>query len=149
MDPISALSIACNIVQLIDFGCEVVSETRKLYHAAGGASEDTLTLKAVTSDLTDLTKTLRSSLRTASNGALLSADAQRLEKLGAGCADTADELQELLKTLTLQGHATRWKALQATFRGVRSKGRKEDIMKRLQNYREEFNLRVVIGLRYV
>jgi len=54
MDPFSAIGLAGNIVQFVDFGCKLFSQTREIYSSATGASrqiDDADTIARVLHDL--------------------------------------------------------------------------------------------------
>lgn len=51
LDPLTALSIASSVIQIIDFGCRLVSETQQIYHSASGATKYNVTLREITEDI--------------------------------------------------------------------------------------------------
>lgn len=51
LDPLTALSVASSVIQIIDFGCKLVSETQQIYHSASGATKDNVTLREITEDI--------------------------------------------------------------------------------------------------
>lgn len=51
MDPVTALSTASCIVQIIDFGVRVVSKGNKIYLSIDGTLAETLDLELITNDL--------------------------------------------------------------------------------------------------
>jgi len=59
MDPLTALSLAGNVVQFVDFGCQLLSHSRELYRSPRGslAADDEIHL--VTVDLRALILKLR------------------------------------------------------------------------------------------
>jgi hypothetical protein len=54
LDPLSALSIAGNIVQFIDFGSKLLNSSREVYHSAEGLSSNHQHLEQITQSLIDL-----------------------------------------------------------------------------------------------
>ena len=54
MDPIAAIGFAANILQFINFGCKLVSESQQIYNSVEGASVETLELEAISKHLHDL-----------------------------------------------------------------------------------------------
>src|SRR5271168_879473 len=61
MDPLSALSLAGNIVQFIDFGSKLLSGARELYKSPSGTLAAHHELELVTTDLSALVVKLRQS----------------------------------------------------------------------------------------
>ena len=62
MDPLSALSLAGNVAQFIEFGCSLVSKTRQIYKSANGATISQVETAIATRRLLELTRRLKSSL---------------------------------------------------------------------------------------
>jgi len=56
MDPLTALGLAASIAQFIDFGAELISQSKEI--AEAGSSVSVAHLSAVTSDLIDINKNL-------------------------------------------------------------------------------------------
>lgn len=56
LDPLTALSLASSIVQLVDFSAKVVSESRQIYQAGSAIQNDELEI--ISNDLLDLVKTV-------------------------------------------------------------------------------------------
>lgn len=44
LDPLTALGVASSIIQLVDFGRKLVSQTQETYHTANGATIENLTV---------------------------------------------------------------------------------------------------------
>ena len=80
MEPISALTVACAVVQLVDFGSKIVGTGLKAYKSVDGAPEDIVEIKALAVHAEQLSKRLASSKKT--------------RKLNAGIKDE-DNLREL------------------------------------------------------
>ena len=51
MEALSAVSLASNIVQFLEFGLRVLSKGNKIYRSVDGALEENLDLEVVTYDL--------------------------------------------------------------------------------------------------
>ncbi|KAH6698160.1 hypothetical protein BKA61DRAFT_530992, partial [Leptodontidium sp. MPI-SDFR-AT-0119] len=101
MDPFTALSLAGNIIQFIDFGGRLLSNARELYKSSVGslAVHDQIIL--VTADLDVLVKKLRESMY---SGLGSEGDDDRWKNLREICdeaAMVAEELLERLETLKL------------------------------------------------
>lgn len=149
MDPISALSIVCNIVQLVELGSKVVSEAHEIYTSVEGASDETVTLQTVTDDLSQLTWTLRQSLRQANAGPPLSRDAQALEKLGRACAETAQQLQELLPSFAGSGRPGAWQSARLAIRSLTTRPKRQALLANLRDLRDQLALRINTDIRSV
>ncbi|KAK7949469.1 hypothetical protein PG988_016108 [Apiospora saccharicola] len=62
MDPMSAISLAGNIIAFIDFGGKLLSNTRQLYKSKDGALSSVVDTEVVTLDLLKITQSLRTKL---------------------------------------------------------------------------------------
>ena len=58
LDPLTALSLAGNVVQLVDFSAKVVSESRQIYQVGSVIQNDELEI--ISNDLLVLLKTVQS-----------------------------------------------------------------------------------------
>ncbi|KAF9731339.1 hypothetical protein PMIN03_008471 [Paraphaeosphaeria minitans] len=58
MEPLSALSLASSVVQLVDFSIKFVTNTREIYKSADGASNAHSFLSNATSTLSELSATI-------------------------------------------------------------------------------------------
>ena len=92
MDPLTVFSLACSVVQVVDFSIKVLSSCREIYK--DGASSENGDL----ADMTDRLKGLRIDLTAASRDPIstgvtpLFEDDRGLQMLATKCCETADEL---------------------------------------------------------
>jgi hypothetical protein len=54
MDPLTAIGLAGNVIQFIDFSCKLFSQTREIFISGACASKETLAVFVVTEDLKNL-----------------------------------------------------------------------------------------------
>ena len=149
MEALSALSLASNIVQFLDFGLRVLSKGNKIYRSVDGALEENLDLEVVTSDLLVMQTKLKCTLLTSGNTHLASDDLQAFNTLSESCAGLADKLLERLNMVKAQGRFRRWKSLRQALKIVWSKQDIENTKNTLQSYRSEMQLHLLISLRCV
>jgi len=147
LDPLTALSVAGTIVQFVDFSSKLLAKSREIYESASGASIDNNQLEAIAKDLEGLNARLRKPLP--SQQSLGEYDIS-LVKLGEQCAGVAAELIHALEELKVRGTThLRWKSFRKALKSVRKREEVEAITLRLQNFREELNLHILVNLRYV
>ena len=147
LDPLTALSVAGTIVQFVDFSSKLLAKSREIYESASGASIDNNQLEAIAKDLEGLNARLRKPLP--SQQSLDDSDIS-LVKLGEQCAGVAAELIHALEELKVRGTThLRWKSFRKALKSVRKREEVEAITLRLQNFREELNLHILVNLRYV
>lgn len=68
IDPLTAIGLAGNIVQFIDFGTKIVSKARDIHTSAVGATRDVSDLNHVTEELRRTGQVLRNGLASVGSG---------------------------------------------------------------------------------
>ncbi|KAH8679198.1 hypothetical protein BGZ61DRAFT_508129 [Ilyonectria robusta] len=97
MDPLSILSVVAAAVQFVDFGQRLFSETWHIYRSASGQSLVLENLSAVSTDITQLSTTVKETLAAQKNGASAAEDADReLLRLCAECDAIATKVLTVL-----------------------------------------------------
>ena len=141
LDPLTALSLASAIVQFVDFGCKLLSQSQELYHSADGALKANITTEEITLDVIALSHSLRKKE--------VSAHDVALGKLVDSCEREAEELLRILADLRLpQDGATKWDIFRKAIRSVRKKGKIEEIEGRLGKIQRQVNSRLLFMLKY-
>ncbi|KAJ3549344.1 hypothetical protein NM208_g548 [Fusarium decemcellulare] len=130
MDPLTALSLAASIVAFVDFASKILKTSNEIRKEG---------------DLVALSAGLRA--RPSINVALAE-DEQALDAIALECAKIADELVKTLSKLTTNGdgRGRGWESLQVAFKTIWRKGEIEDLVKRLDQYRHELGLRLLVIL---
>jgi hypothetical protein len=142
LDPLTAVGLVGNMVQFIDFGCKIVSNTTKMYRSADSLLKENADLEIVTNDLISINTILTTS------GAVTTAD-PALDKLCTGCLEVSTELLAALAKVSAGKDPTKWRSVRKALRSVWSKDRISGLEARLGGFRDEVNLRIVVSLRYV
>lgn len=146
LDPVSALSLAGNIFQVIDFAGKIVSESRQIYKSSVGASVGNAELRTVTQDLHTLSASLERPLHRANEGCL--GDDGDIQQLVAASKAIAKELLNALEDLSVKGPNKKWQSFRQALRSVRKEKQIKDIERRLESYRSQITARLVATLRY-
>ena len=143
MDPFSALGLASNVVQFIDFGSKLISESHTIYKSASGSSTGSIELELIYSDLNELTKGLQSA--TQSNRQLLSADEAALRQLADSCSTVATELLNVVNTLKVDKNSKhrKWQSFRQAIKSVWKQADIDNLQKRLADFRAQLTLRLV------
>lgn len=121
MDPLSALGVASNIVQLVGFAWTVVSETSRLAKSASGLSANNETLEKIAADTIRLNNTIVVSDNISRELATLATEAK----------DVAARLQSLIERVRLLQKKSRWRALAAIAREAWDKDNANDMSQSL------------------
>jgi hypothetical protein len=156
MDPLTALSVAGNVVQFVDFSCKLISASRQLYN------NEELSVHAqaasAASDILDYTIKLRRTFRAPEGSATLTEDDLLLESICKECDDVARDLLGRLDKLKVRSDKLKvpekntvgkviWPTLTAAFKSIWTQEDLLDIQERLKNYRSQIDSRVIHSLR--
>jgi ankyrin repeat protein len=151
LDPLTALGLAGNLIQVIQFSYDIVSEGNKIYHDAGGVLEQNKTVEEVATDLSKLTRNLKAKQeewRVAHGRTSLEPDETRLRNLCDRCVEVAYELQiQLNKLKAKDGRGKRLRSYKQALISVWRKDDIEEIAARLKRYQQELDTRVLLGIR--
>lgn len=151
LDPLTALGLAGNLIQVIQFSYDIVSEGNKIYNDSGSVLDQNKTAEEVATDLSELTQSLKAKQeewRAAHGRAALEPDETRLRNLCDRCVEVAYELQiQLNKLKTKDGRGKRLRSYKQALISVWRKDDIEEIAARLKRYQEELDTRVLLGIR--
>lgn len=143
LDPVSAIGLVSSIIQIVDFGCKLVSQTREIYHSASGATKDNVTSDEITKDIRSLLKDLT---RKDQNFQRLDPDDIALGKLVDSCEHEANELMQLLEELQ---NPTSWQSFRKAIKNAREKGKVKGVEKRLLKLQRQIDFRLHVMMTYV
>lgn len=144
MEPLAALSVAANVIQLVDFGTRLIRNIHQL-HQDGQVSED-IDLHTVTKDLRDLNGRLQTSAEQRSDQHSFAGDETALVHLVRGCNKVADEMIGRLSKLSGAKHKS-WDSFRLALKSLWTRKEIEAIAARLESYRDQLVLRILVDLR--
>ncbi len=148
LDPFSALSLASNVVQFVDFASKLMSESRKIYKA--GFSTTTLELETVTKDLSLIIDRLTDLFvsNVAKGERPDDSEGQGgLQHLTSRCREVADELLAILEELKSEGSHSQWRCFRQALKTVRKHDYIEGLQKRLAEIRSQLGAHILTQLR--
>ncbi|KAI4701438.1 hypothetical protein J4E81_003178 [Alternaria sp. BMP 2799] len=146
MEAIAGLSLAANILQVIDFTAKVLSTGNQIRQS--GSTIQNSELERVVEDFTTLNERITSWARPnpASSGPLAQ-DSQALEDLAAECTKIAQELIAKLESLRCSKDAAKYKTILSALKASWNAKTIEDIKSRLQTMRDELQFRILVSIR--
>lgn len=149
MDPLTAFSLACGVIQVVDFSTKIVVKCREIYK--NGASSDNEEVESMAKHLTELSNELDSANAVVKTGSMpqIYHDDQHLRKLAQQCSETAKELITQLQKLKIQGQPRKRDVFRKAVKVIWKKSAIEDIERRLEQYRRTLDTRILINLRFV
>lgn len=142
-DPLTALGLASNIIQLISFASDLVSKGREIYKSANGTLVENLELETITTSLQELS----SHLVPPSIPGKRSFTEVQLEELCHGCKDVSRQLLCVIQGLKASGSHMRWKSFRQALNSVWKENKIEALLKRLERYRSQIDTTLLASLR--
>ncbi|PMD33834.1 hypothetical protein L207DRAFT_535085 [Hyaloscypha variabilis F] len=148
LDPLTALSVAGNIVQFVDFSIKLVARGTELYNSADGASIGNAELEVIANDLQELNSRLQPSPPAPDTVKTNWTADTALHKLTEQCSTVAGELLQALNRLKVEGTSNRrWKSVRQALKALMKKDEVDAIVQRLQHFRDELNLHILVSMR--
>jgi hypothetical protein len=156
IDPLTALGIAGNVIQFVDFASKLVSKGGQYYRSADGALLQHTELSAAAENLQRLSHGLGTSLRIEqsipSTKPYEPLREYNLAELGlwhanSECYKLAKELSKALEDLKVSGKHRRWESFRQAFRTLWSEEKIETLSKRLDSARAQLVIHLLVHLR--
>lgn len=152
LDPLTALALAGNIMQFVEFSGKIISGSSELFQSSSGVLKSNEALEAITKDLVAMTSKL-GQLDLDDQSHLLIEEDQALQDLCRSCTSVADELLLRLNKLKVptsigQGKRKRWKSAQHVVQSAWAEKELSTLGGQLAGFKQALELRIVAQLRY-
>lgn len=151
LDPWTALSLATSAVQFVDFSSKLISKGVELYRSADGSLVENRDIETANTDLQDLVSRLKGclSIDSSSTSQIPNPEEQALLRVCDGCLGVATDLSRRLERLSIDDDSKhrRWQSFRKALRSVWSKEGLESTMKRLDMFRSELELHLLVSLK--
>jgi hypothetical protein len=144
MDPSTALSLAGNVVQFVDFGCQLLSQSRELYRSTRGSLAADEELHLVTADLRALILKLRNTPSHESQDA-----SPHFRKICDEAVTLAEEILTRIEGLRVNGKHRAWKSFQQAIKNAWSQRETDGLTRRLSRLIQGLETYMLHSLRYV
>jgi hypothetical protein len=149
LDPLTALSVAGNVVQFVDFTTKLLSKSRKIYNSADGALVENLELESVAGNLMELSSRISDAFRSKADDVQLAWEDHNLITLCDNCRSVAEEILGLLAKLRLKGKHGKWDSFRKALKTVGSENELDGLTRRLEGYRKQLDTLLLASLRYI
>jgi hypothetical protein len=160
LDPWTALSLAGNIVQFVDFGTKLIVESRSLYKSTTGVSSVNQELDFVAGEVQKFIAALRRPLTQIQAPSLVpsltgegSSQDEYLSndfaKITNECEKIAKDLQKRIEGLRVKRKHRVWSSFHQAINSAWSKEELNELKRRLSALSEVLNTRILVSLRYV
>ena len=143
LEPFTALGLASNVVQFVDFAFKLVSESQAIYKSGSGASVTARDLEVITADLDRLVLQLANAKGTSAAGV-----GTDLKSIAAHCHDTAEELLSALVQLRSNSPTGKWKSFLQALKEIWRKDKIEELARRLERFQKQINSHLLFILKY-
>lgn len=140
LDPITALGAAGNVCQFVDFGFKVTSKATEIYKSIDGTLPENIDIETWTEDLTQVTTKLESS-------SAMPTGIDSLDDICKRCTSAANELLVVLRSVKLQGNKTKVKSAWTAIKAAWKKKSIEEMKKRMEGFRDEMQIHVLVSLK--
>ncbi|KAH8775890.1 hypothetical protein BGZ57DRAFT_369000 [Hyaloscypha finlandica] len=131
LDPFTAIGLAGNIVQFVDYSSKLISSTYEIYRSSTGSSKNHVYLEAIATRLLELNRTLEQPKLTGTK----SYDKALLE-LRAECSQDAEDLLRLIEALRAKKDS-KWSSFRKALRSAWEKEAISRLEGRLVAHRNE------------
>ena len=146
MDPLTALGIASNVVQFVDFSREIISTAHDLYKSVSGATAEHFELEILVQSVQQRAGQIR--FPSALIDALLSDEDKALQGLSQQCQIIAEELLTLLQSLKVEGRHLKWKSFYQALRSMKNKTQLESLQLRLDRLSSQMNFQTILRQQF-
>jgi hypothetical protein len=141
MEALAAIGLVGNIVQFVDFSQKLISKSIQLYHSCDGALAENTDIEIATKNLLILNKKLKDDATTVDDGAL--------QSLCHSCHNAGIDLLMALNKVKVKDRQQPWESVRKALQSVWNKKKIKALEQRLAKFKEDLNLLLVKGLRYV
>lgn len=153
-DPITAftaIGLAGNVVQFVDYALKIVSKGREAYKSVDGVTDENSDIESVTEELRASSKRLSSSLANCSvlpNDTAATREDTGLVSIAQSCEEIAKSLINLLDTFKVEpGKFRRIRSLGQAIKAAWKKDEVEQLEATLRSYQRQLDTRIIVSLR--
>ena len=149
LDPLSAFSVACNVLQVIGIGVKVLSKAVDYRKAETGVLTEQKDLRDVMQSLNNLNTDFQASLpqQTASNQ--LSVEELRLLEANNQCLRLSKDFIDFLDRLKLGDRHTVFDSLRMSMKTLWHRDKMDAMEKSLSQARDNLNVAFLVYMKYV
>jgi len=138
LEGIAALSLASNVIQLVEFGIKISELTHHLREHCGELPKDLQRVETLINYIVPISQRLQDASISSSNQLL---QEQTLVPLLEGCRHEANQFQFLLDSLKVTSQSG-WKSFLLALKTTRKAGKLRNIEKALESYKTSMTLRL-------
>lgn len=126
MDPFTALGLAGNLVQFVDFAWKLVTETREIAVSADGSNENTRSLTSIMIDIKSSNVAIEA----------ITTDDKPLNSIIKECGVVSRQLVEVLEKLKVEPGQSRWANFTVALKSLLKKNDIEKLFESISRLRQ-------------
>ncbi|KAJ5693377.1 hypothetical protein N7462_002800 [Penicillium macrosclerotiorum] len=138
MDPVTAISIAGNVLAFIDLSYKVISGVNEVLSTASGMTPENEHLGVLVQDLNLITRNL------VTDAPARTENEKQLCALAANCHELSGELYQLLRRLRVGDSKSKWEGLRVKWQSLRKEKEIDSIERKLNGYQSQILLRLQV-----
>jgi hypothetical protein len=147
MDPFSALSVATSVVQFVDFGSKLVSRAIEIHQSHENIPDDLADASKLSEKMSVVSEQLEGSMNTIPRRTLEPHE-QELLDMCKQCQDISQQLISVINKLKRSANSNKWDSLRTAFRSIMSQPKILALQSKLDSFRQQLMLNILISLRY-
>jgi hypothetical protein len=149
LDPASALGVAGNVIEFVEFVGKIVSGVYEIYKSEDEALGEHTNLLETAAQLQHTNASLDKSLHLNSLGKPLTENERQLQALGQSCQQVSSDLSVAIRNLKVQSTSKSWRSFRQALNSVWSQEKIDALARRLDEVRKQVVVCVLVSLRFV
>jgi hypothetical protein len=137
LDPLTALGLAGNVIQFVDFACKLFKGTRSIYKSSSGVGKENDVLETIAADLS----------RLVSGIVICPEHSVELRSLASQAKCISTELLNALENVRVHGQKTKWKCFVAALKEAWNSSRLDEMSGRLFALQSQINMHIQVMIR--
>lgn len=144
----TALGLAANIVQFIDFTRSLLSDAKEIYHSTTGTTAEYANLEEIAEQLSFFGAKLESSRSSTDNAPSQGTVGAQIGQIAMSCKSIADEILDCLQPLKAQDSGRKkWKSFLHALQSLWKRERIRRLQERLKSMRDQALFQMVSEIR--
>ena len=149
LDPLSAFSVACNVLQIVDFGSKVLTQAIDYRKAANGELPENQDLRHIFQSLKTLNIDLKASMPRLTGSKSQSMAEARLLEANEECLRLSMEFIDLLDRLKVKNQRAMLECLRMSVKTLWYKEKTRAIERALSQARDNLNVAFLVYIKYI
>ncbi|KAJ6190240.1 hypothetical protein N7519_000261 [Penicillium mononematosum] len=141
MDPLTAISLAGNILTFIDFSYKIISGVNNVLSTPNGMTPDNERLSVLVEGLNAVTQNLVTDIPARTE------NEKQLCALATNCHSLSGELYQILGRLKVGDKKSKWEGLRVKWHNMRKEKEIDSIERRLNGYQSQILIRLQVMFR--